>query len=398
MAHEHWNQVKEIFHDALRREPGERDGFLDEACTGNIDLRIEVESLLISLAEAENFLEQPLIGEPGPEFNTWRLTEGQEVSHYKVISPLATGGMGEIYLAEDQKLHRRVALKILPQVIFGSRDQLRRFKREAEVVSALNHPNILTVFEFGTAEDVHFLACELVQGETLRARLDAGRLSPAEALDIGVQIATALQAAHNAGIVHRDIKPENVMIRNDGYVKVLDFGLAKLTERRAGEGWDSSSTFFSQPGVILGTTSYMSPEQARAMVVDERSDLFSFGVVLYEMLAGRVPFSGETMTDVIAAIIQEDYKPMGNFVPNLPPALDDIVRRLLAKERGERYQSAADLLTALKDAAQFSEHEFLNANVEAEESANIPADPTPLKTPKSGLAAKISRIFDRFRR
>lgn len=349
MVQGNWHRVRKIFHEALRHGSDERELYLEKACKGDIDLRIEVESLLVSLADAKTFLEQPLFSESPAGSDTWQLSEGKKLSHYRVISPIATGGMGEVYLAEDERLHRRVALKILPKVIFGNEERLRRFEREAKVVSALNHPNVLTVYEFGSEENIDFLACEYVSGATLRSRLEIGVLEISEALDIATQTTRALRAAHEAGVIHRDIKPENIMIRDDGYVKVLDFGLAKPAEG-AFAGWgDMSFSFFSQPGIIMGTASYMSPEQARAMVLDERSDLFSLGVVIYEMLAGFVPFRGETTTDVVAAVLQEEYSPIGKICSEVPPELERIVQRLLEKEKMDRYQSAAELLADLEN-------------------------------------------------
>src|SRR5262245_43126469 len=219
MSARKWQQVKNIFHEALRLESAERDRFLDEACDGDVEFRIEVESLLVSLSEAKSFLELPAIREASKPKAGFQLKEGQAISHYRIISPIASGGMGEVYLAEDEQLKRRAAIKVLPSDLLGSQDRLRRFEREARVVSALNHPNILTVFEFGSVNDINFLASEFVKGETLRARLDRGRLTLHESLDIAIQITSALRAAHEAGVIHRDIKPENVMIREDGYVK-----------------------------------------------------------------------------------------------------------------------------------------------------------------------------------
>lgn len=337
--------MKDTFHEALRRESGDRDRFLDDACRGDIDLRIEVESLLISLTEAKSFLEEPVISElPAPE---WQLAEGQSISHYRVVAPIASGGMGEVYLCEDERLNRQVAIKVLPADLLQNKERLRRFEREANVVSALNHPNILTVFEFGDDRDMHFLATEYVRGETLRSRLDQGPMKLREALEISVQIASALKAAHDAGVVHRDIKPENVMIRDDGYVKVLDFGLAKLAEQAFAEAGPAAQ-LLSRPGIILGTVMYMSPEQARGVNIDPRSDLFSFGVLLYEMVAGRVPFSGETKTDVIAAIIQLEPPPAASLDPSLPPEVDGIIRKCIEKDRSSRYQTADELSADLK--------------------------------------------------
>ena len=346
MPRKNWQQVKDIFHEALRVDPDLRNRFLDDACGGDIDLRIEVESLLISFTDAKSFLEEPVVGEARAE--PWQLRDGQKISHYQVVSPIASGGMGEVYLAHDEQLNRQVALKVLPQDLLKNKERLRRFQREANVVSALNHPNILTIFEFGTDGGMHFLASEFVKGKTLRERLEAGPLELAEALEIAIQIASALKGAHEAGVVHRDIKPENVMIRDDGYVKVLDFGLAKLTERTESESRPEVQ-LVSRPGLILGTAAYMSPEQARGTGnIDSRSDFFGFGVVLYEMLSGRVPFAGETKADVIAEIIQLTPKPVSFFRHSLPGGIDHIISKCLEKDRADRYQSAGPLMADLK--------------------------------------------------
>jgi len=348
MAGKSWAQVKEVFHEALRRDTGDRERFLEEVCAGDISFRIEVESLLISLAEAESFLEQPVVGEVKTP-SAWRLPNGTEISHYKIVKPIGVGGMGEVYLADDLSLNRQVALKILPEQMLADRDRLRRFQREADVVSALNHPNILTIFEFGTDGDVHLFASEYVKGETLRDRLKRGRMSISESLDIAVQVTSALIAAHDACVVHRDIKPENIMIRSDGYVKVLDFGLAKQTESNpASEYAATRALLVSQPGLIMGTVAYMSPEQVRARSVDARTDIFSLGVVLYEMLTGTSPFSGETTTDVIAATLQVEPPPVSQQNRRVPDEIDVIVGHALKKDRLERYQTAEEMAADLK--------------------------------------------------
>jgi serine/threonine-protein kinase len=279
------------------------------------------------------------------------LTPGQDLSHYRVLSPLGAGGMGEVYLAEDQRLGRKVALKILSRALVANQDRVRRFRQEARTISALNHPNILTVYDVGQVGDLHFIATEYVDGETLRERLDTRQIGAAEALDIAIQIARALSAAHAAGIVHRDLKPENVMLRRDGYTKVLDFGLAKLRDSSGmpGSAPDTPTEVLVEttPGVIMGTFKYMSPEQARGRQVDGRSDLFSLGVTLYEMLCGQVPFGGDTAADVLARLIHHDPAEVSTIGP-APPALDPIVARLLRKVPDERYQSADDLVADLK--------------------------------------------------
>ncbi|HSU26382.1 MAG TPA: serine/threonine-protein kinase, partial [Pyrinomonadaceae bacterium] len=357
MPERNWKKIKDVFHEALRRNAGEREAFLNKACAGNIDLRIEVESLLISLDEAKSFLEEP-ITEVRPRTG-WQLQNGQTISHYKIVSPIGIGGMGEVYLAEDQKLHRKVALKILSEDVLTDKERLRRFQREAQAVSALNHPNILTIFEFDAEGGIHLFASEYVKGETLREKLIRDHLPIKEALDITIQIASALRAAHDAGVIHRDIKPENVMIRDDGYVKVLDFGLAKLTAKASTDSSANTWTqFVSNPGVIMGTVAYMSPEQVRASSLDSRSDIFSLGVVLYEMLAGGPPFSGESNTDVIAAIIQSDPPPLEKAAQPIAAEIVHIVRKMLRKDKKVRYQSMTDLLSDLhevKDDMSFAE-------------------------------------------
>ena len=344
-----WKRVKGIFHEALRREPAERDAFLDECCDGDPHLRIEVESLLISLNEAQTFLEEPILLASSDKEAHWQFSNDEVVSHYRIVEPIGAGGMAEVYLAEDEKLHRQVALKVLPSEVLRDADRLRRFQREALAVSALNHPNILTIFEFDSVNGINVLATEYVKGKTLRATLREGPLPVAQAIYIASQVASALQSAHAAGVIHRDIKPENIMIRDDGYVKVLDFGLAKLTgNMRMRENDRTHTQAFSLPGLIMGTATYMSPEQARSMSVDPRTDIFSLGIVLYEMLARRVPFAGDTTPDIIAQIIQSDPQPASAHNPEVSEELDRIIMKCLEKEARDRYSSAADLLVDLE--------------------------------------------------
>ena len=393
MAGKSWAQVKEVFHEALRRDTGEREKFLEQACAGDISFRIEVESLLISLAEAESFLEKPVVGEIKKP-SAWRLPNDTEISHYRIIEPIGVGGMGEVYLADDLRLNRKVALKILPEQMLADRDRLRRFQREADVVSALNHPNILTIFEFSTEGDVHLFASEYVKGETLREKLGRGRMGISESLDIAAQVTSALIAAHEAGVVHRDIKPENIMIRDDGYVKVLDFGLAKQTEsNQASEYAATRALLVSQPGLIMGTVAYMSPEQVRARPVDARTDIFSLGVVLYEMLTGSSPFTGETTTDVIAATLQIEPPPVSQLNGRAPAEIDAIVSRALKKDRLERYQTAKEMsvdLKALLKRVSFEE-EFgrqVQKTPGTKTTALLPlvesAGPAPILQPRAG--------------
>ncbi|MET0753620.1 MAG: protein kinase [Pyrinomonadaceae bacterium] len=263
-------------------------------------------------------------------------------------SAIGAGGMGEIYRASDTRLRRDVAIKILPEKLMQNASAIERFMREAHAASALNHPNILTIYDIGEHEKIHFIATEFVEGETLRERMKSASVNLAEALDIAVQVSGALAAAHEAGIVHRDIKPENIMVRADGYVKILDFGIAKLSEREAESDAKTLIQSVTTPGMILGTVSYMSPEQARGLEVDARSDIFSLGVVVYEMIAGRLPFSGATISDVIAAILTSEPKTLGESVKNVPSELEWSISKALCKERDERYQTIKGLLSDLK--------------------------------------------------
>lgn len=277
------------------------------------------------------------------------LEVGYSLGHYRIAKKLGAGGMGEVYLAEDSRLRRKIALKVLPKNIAQDKDRLRRFEQEALAASALNHPNILTIYEFGAEGEWHFLATEFVDGETLRERMNREPLGLREVLDVAIQIAAALNAAHEAKIVHRDIKPENIILRDDRLVKVLDFGLAKLIEKR-NEAVDTEGEtrahVNTKPGMVIGTVAYMSPEQARGKDTDSRSDIWSLGVVLYEMLAGCQPFTGETTTDTLAIILHREPVPLDE---NTPPELNRIVRKALQKNRDERYQTIKDLLLDLKN-------------------------------------------------
>lgn len=279
---------------------------------------------------------------------------GSRFDRYEIISLLGVGGMGEVYLAQDTRLNRKVALKILPALYTNDVERVRRFEKEAKAASALNHPNIITIHEVGQVVtetgSFHFIATEYIEGQTLRRRIRKSPISVSEAIEITSQISAALEAAHAAGILHRDVKPENIMVRPDGYVKVLDFGLAKLTER-ANSGSDDQpwpAENETDPGLVLGTATYMSPEQARAQKLDARSDLFSLGIVFYEMVAGRSPFQDQTASDVMAAILQREPLPLSHYSSEVTFDLDEIVQRLLAKDREARFQSAKELQAALK--------------------------------------------------
>src|SRR5438876_3134638 len=269
------------------------------------------------------------------------------IARYRVGRLIGAGGMGEVYLAEDEVLQRKVALKLLPARFTQDQERVRRFQREARAVSALNHPNILTIYEIGHADSVHYIATEYIEGQTLREVMASRRLTIAEVIDIATGVANALAAAHDAGIVHRDIKPENIMLRPDGYVKVLDFGIAKLAESAFAEatadGAGSMTLADTSLGSILGTVRYMSPEQARGAPVDKGTDIWSLGVVLYEMLTGHAPFAGDTPGETMSSILEKEPPPLTSYVAHTPAELQQIISKTLRKDREERYQSAHEL-------------------------------------------------------
>jgi eukaryotic-like serine/threonine-protein kinase len=351
MKRERWQQVNDLFQSAIERAAEERPAFLKEACHGDERLRRAVERLIAFDDRAGNFIETPAF-EVAPEFLTndsASIRVGELIGHYRIESLIGVGGMGVVYLAWDERLGRKVALKLLPQSMVANEAQLGRLKREARTASALNHPNIVTIHDIGEVDSIHYVATEFIEGTTLRERMTKGPIPPTEAMDIAAQVASALCVAHRAGIVHRDIKPENIMLRPDGYVKVLDFGIAKLAQQETlGTTTVPRPQVATQQSMVLGTTRYMSPEQAMAQQVDARSDLWSLGVVLYEMLAGRTPFEGETATNVIAAIFDSDPQPLKYRVPIVPPALQSLVDRSLRKDPAERYQTAEEMLSELR--------------------------------------------------
>jgi serine/threonine protein kinase/Flp pilus assembly protein TadD len=278
---------------------------------------------------------------------------GTQLGRYEICSLLGAGGMGEVYLARDTRLRRNIALKLLPFDLSLDKDRLLRFEQEAYAASALNHPNILTIYEIGQADNTRFIAAEFIDGVTLRQNMTSTPMVElTEVLDTTVQVASALVAAHQAGIVHRDLKPENIMIRHDGYVKVLDFGLAKLCESQHRVSDPEAETMHmvkTEPGVVMGTVGYMAPEQVRGHEVDERSDIWALGVVIYEMVAGKTPFDGLTASDVMASILRTEPLPLERFSPNAPTELRRILKKALRKDRAERYQTVTDLLIDLKN-------------------------------------------------
>ena len=350
MNSERWQKVKKLFDVAVELAPVKRQRFLDKSCGADEELRRDVENLLASFSDAESFMEQPVaveiisfIIEPK------NLEAGKSFGHYEIIKQIGAGGMGEVYLARDNKLDRQVAVKILNENFAKYESNLQRFIKEAKAASALNHPNILVIHEIGESEDTNYIVSEYIEGETLRDIILKAFLDLPEILEIAAQIANALAAAHTAKIVHRDIKPENIIVRPDGFVKILDFGLAKLIEQQV-VGFDDQTIKQNETakGVVLGTVNYMSPEQAKGEKIDARTDIFSFGIVLYEMIAGRTPFHADSMSETFANLINAEPQPLVRFSEGVPDELQRIVAKTLRKKRDERYQTMKDLFADLK--------------------------------------------------
>lgn len=380
MNAEQWRQVKEVCITALALVPQQRKAFVEEVCHEDW-LLSEVESLLSFEARA-----QEQLNELSPEFVAAALNRderliGSKIGNYLLHSLLGRGGMGEVYLAQDTDLGRKVALKILPKEFTLDEQPLQRFRQEARAASGLKHRNIITIYSVGQDDGLYFIATEYVPGLTLRQRLiAAGRLELCVAVDIASQIASALEAAHGAGIVHRDVKPENIMFEPDGTVKLLDFGIAKLTENVSATIDADAELPKTEQGVILGTPAYMSPEQARHQALDHRSDLFSLGVVLYEMVTGKVPFSGGTPYDQQAAVLVSDPTPLRQHLDNVSPELRWVISKALMKEPRSRYQTATDLLIDLRRLSQSlenQEHRSTQEQIITPETASINIDPNP---------------------
>lgn len=364
-----WQQLEEIFQSAIERPPDLRRSFIEEACAGDEFLTREAQRLVTSFEEASDFIEEPAFlnriedseqadritnfhtGATGGLPPEWQagLAVGRKIHQYELLSLLGAGGMGEVYLARDAHLDRPVALKLLPPHFTAEAAHVRRFGREARAASSLNHPNIITIHEIGEVDDTHFIATEFIEGQTLREKIRSGVLDLNQVVDIALQIASALSAAHSAGIVHRDIKPENIMVRPDGLVKVLDFGLAQPFEHEGvslGPGFQTSLDSRTDSGTLMGTTNYLSPEQVRSVGIDHRTDIFSLGVVLYEMVAGQRPFIGSSVAATFDAILNNEPPPI--LARELPTQLSRIISRSLKKDLDSRYQTADELKTDLK--------------------------------------------------
>ena len=340
MTVERWQQVKDLLQKALELAPEERNAFLDQSCSSDHSLRREVENLLNSSKEVRS----DFLRSSGASAV---LRKGTKLGDYEVQALLGSGGMGEVFRARDERLGRDVAIKVLPQSLALDSERLRRFEQEAQAAAALNHPNILAVFQMGSYEGSPYLVSELLEGETLRECLKAGPVTVRKAVDYAIQIARGLAAAHDKGIVHRDLKPENLFVTRDGRVKILDFGLAKLVQAQQSD--QATATLIdTQVGTVMGTAGYMAPEQVRGQAVDRRADIFAFGAILYEMLVGKRAFQGNTAADTMGAILKEDPPSLADFVTNLPPVLQRIIHRCLEKSPELRFQSASDLAFAME--------------------------------------------------
>ena len=349
IAMDRWATVKHIHQCALDRDPSERAAFVDESCGGDETLRQEVQSLLKYATEAESFLERPAVdvAPTGPSAPGETALVGRTVSHYQVLSLLGAGGMGEVYLARDPRLDRTVALKILPGDLAVDPDRMLRFEREAKAASALNHPNVATIYDVGESDGIHFIVMEHVEGETIAARIGR-QLTPSEVVDVAVQAADALDVAHAKGITHRDIKPANLMLTLRGHVKVLDFGVAKMARGdEASPNGDWNVEPLTAVGGVVGSGPYMSPEQIAGGDVDPRSDVFSLGVVIYQMATRQLPFSGETRAELTQSILHATPEPITRLNPEIPLELERITFKCLDKSADARYQSARELLSDL---------------------------------------------------
>ena len=369
MTPEQYERLTELFHAALEIPADKRAAFLDEVSDNNADLRRELESLLA--AEGAAVTEKPpddiaagyLAQQGGSSASVLSLVPNTCIDRYEIRSLLGKGGMGEVYLAEDMRLHRKVALKILPAAVAANQDRMRRFEQEAQAAAALNHPNIAHIYEIGESESTHFIAIEHIDGDTLRDKIYRDKAPLQKLLKYLTQVAEGLSKAHAAGIVHRDLKPDNIMITRDDYAKILDFGLAKLIEpqRKLGSGSPASSETGtaitaqqSLSGMVMGTAGYMSPEQAQGKVneIDQRSDIFSFGCILFEAVTGQKPFAAESVIKSLHKVVYEAAPPIKDFNPSAPPDLQRMVRRCLAKNPDQRYQTIKDVALELKEVRQ----------------------------------------------
>lgn len=377
MTAERWQRIEQLVQAALECEPLNRAALLERECVGDDELRAEVESLLASAQPAENFLETNVVGHAARLFNeidTNRPSIGRQIGPYSIHQQLGSGGMGEVYLAQDVRLGRKVALKLLDPHLVSDTKTRARFFREARLASSLDHPNICTIHEVGEAEGRPFIAMQFVEGQTLRQVIGGRPLALDALLSIGLQVADALATAHARGIIHRDIKPANIIVTPQGQAKVLDFGLAKLLEREE----DEATTHLTMTGAIMGTPACMSPEQARGERVDHRTDIFSFGVVLYELATGRIPFQGRSRADVISALLNQPHAPATELNTKIPVRLSEVIDRALQKEPAERYQSMSEMVQELRKViaeAGGLDHLFKSATIPLGVMPHVPFRP-----------------------
>jgi serine/threonine protein kinase/Tol biopolymer transport system component len=402
MNPERWQQITAVFEDALQHPASDRERFVAEACKSDDDLRREVQSLLAAHASAGEFIEQPVMTVAVGQSGGTASLAGQTIAHYRVLSLLGSGGMGDVYLAEDTKLGRNVALKFLPDYLAGDEKRARLFSREARAASALNHPNIITVYEIGQAGDRYYIAMEYVDGETLREKIHVEQPPLPKLLNYLQQVAEGLTKAHAAGIVHRDLKPDNIMVTRDGYAKVLDFGLAKLVDLPSSDPSEAKTALMAQtsmPGVVMGTVPYMSPEQASGRAsIDHRSDIFSFGCILYEAATGLQAFEGNDALDSMHKIVHAPTPRIVDVDPQLPEGLDRIVRRCLAKDPEKRYHSIKDVAIELEEIQQEltgSGYSRMPANGRAARSTGETAAGPPTAGPAARPAATSEYFLGR---
>ncbi len=397
MDSERWQRIDDLYNSALSLDAEQRASWLAEVCADDDGLRQEVLSLLESADTEDSFLEEPALslGLTVIGLESQRLI-GESLDRYKILKMLGHGGMGEVYLAHDPRLNRQVAVKLLPASITEDRTRVHRFKQEAQLASKISHPNVAHIYEIGEAEARHYIAMEYVKGRTLRQVMREGELQADAAIEIAIQVATALSAAHRAGVIHRDIKPENILIADDGQVKVLDFGLAKLIEGQGEFQADlfsrPGSSFHTEPEMFMGTSHYMSPEQVRRQVVDFRTDLWSLGVVIYEMLTSRRPFLGETFSEVIIAIIEREPDFTGDEKSKLPPPAVTLLRRALEKQPQERYRDANELLADLRKIRESAASVFASTS-SSSESANASATESTKRNSESSNTSGHGRML-----
>lgn len=368
MAHENWQLVKEIFADALRQTPEKRSEFLDSACHDDKNLRREVESLLASFDSAENFMESPAIGEVAEKFapESRQFSENQILGHYEIIGKIGAGGMGNVYLAQDLELQRRVALKILRENLSQNEKAKQRLLHEARAVAKLDHPNICAIYEISETDNCSFIVMQYVSGETLADILTKERLSVEKSCDLAMQIAAALEEAHAQNIIHRDIKPANIIVNKKGQLKVLDFGLAKIIEAETG---NKATKNISSSGAIIGTVPYMSPEQLRGKKLDASTDIFSFGVLFYEILSGISPFQHDSNAESISAILNDEPD-----LSKIPNALCPILKKCLLKDKTKRYQKVQNLVSDLRNVGTISA-EIIEDKIYPKETAEQTSTP-----------------------